>query len=666
MDVTLVSQALEWRRKFTSAFLQHQSYPGSEELPLYDALLRAISSAGLSGVDLKQSKLHVVFDQIGGLPTSCEAEVRFHDRVLEVFEQWKGVPDSPVQAYLDHKDQRLQRAERERITTVEIINEEAVLAFGRQRRTTAAPPLPTEILAQIFHNNLELYSAVHSEWNDHDNLLYLEERRTLLSCCLVERSWYSSAIHLLYLGRIHLYSTQSIRLLLRSIRENTQIAFEFRFLRVCGMPSGPDYAEAAKDLIPLCLRVQRLEGSSHALHFRKEISLPIFTELKELTVSDQIFRRLIPLLCRLPSLEALYISWLLGVDGHEGRPGAPLPNGLGASVAEAPPPFHLKTICLKQCRLSALQWKWLLGSSMSIEYARLQQVDDNSIEIGKIIGTRVKHLHFKGFADASEMGSQELADSVSLYTVLTTLHISGQMWPWTELLKNIQSSLDALHISYSNLGIQAVVHALSSGLWQKSLQSVVIHHWANSDWFYGIETAEVRDNRKSLEKACEELERWHCHDQTSGCDVFVGSSAFASSADYLVWMNIIGNRGAFSSHHAIHSLYEHTTTMRSPVSIIVITLSLLFTAFALPSTASSDADSYTSSGSLPERPVISVTHAQPVAHIMPLPLNPRFTESGDRRGLYDRFNQDVSGFNPDVYRRGVRARASSNNGDRSY
>ncbi len=232
--------------------------------------------------------------------------------------------------------------------------------------------------------------------------------------------------------------------------------------------------------------------------------LPEFTHLRELRVSNQVLSSLAPLLHRLPILELLEIVCIIDDEPPRvTRVGAPLRAGLRPSMNGVPPPvFNLKTLRLSQCQLTLAECRWLFSSSNAIDYAQLQEIHEYSIALGEVIGSSVSRLHIKGMMDVPQRGDPHLSQSLSLYTNLKALQISGKDWPWTQLLGSITSSLHAISISYSAPGTQALVSSLSDHAWQKDLETVTVYHWANVDYFYGIQQADVDAAKESLEVAC--------------------------------------------------------------------------------------------------------------------------------------------------------------------
>ncbi|KAF7796971.1 hypothetical protein EIP86_008159 [Pleurotus ostreatoroseus] len=480
----------------------------------------------------KLTQLHIVFDKLLEIPAFEERQMRFRDRVSGIFDTWTTLPDSPIPEYQEHKVQQaatalanLEQFRREASEAFEQVLAERTAEVERQRRRTVSPLLPLEILVHIFMDGLACYYAVDGAWNDDNNIEYMNERRTLAACALVARTWNAAANSLLYLGRVHLCeylglldhklsslylpdTTRSVELFLRSARENTRISSELRYLRVCGLLSGLGYAEAVRELIPLCPNLYRLEGRQDVLHFSQEISLPTFPRLKVLTASDQFFHRLAPLLMRLPALESLSLAWITGIDIRGNHwPNDPPPGGLGNKIETLPPPtFRLKEIRVTECRLNTAQWIWLLRPSTTIEYAQVQQIDESSTELCAVLGPRVRSLHVMGHFAAPQIGSLEFADSIAFFTSLRTLQISGLAWPWGEILQNLHSPLESLHYSYYDKTLTSLRLALPSLRRRTLLQSLVVHYQTNDSTFTGVTAEVVHQDRTVLEETCKELE----------------------------------------------------------------------------------------------------------------------------------------------------------------
>lgn len=287
------------------------------------------------------------------------------------------------------------------------------------------------------------------------------------------------------------------------MRENGAILANIQ--QLCGYypSSDPNFIPAFGNLVVLCVGLRYLYGEVGALVFPRKMQLPVFPALKCLRVSNQILRYLAPLLFRLPALEKLDVLY---IDDEE-LPcaimvGAPLPDGLGPLEGIPPPSFKLKTLHLSQTQLMAAQWRWLLETSTAIEYAQLQEIYESSPALSSVIGPHVKNLHIKGMMDAPQEGSPEMSQTIGLYTALSTLQVSGRNWPWSQLLRDINSPLETLAISYSKQGMEAVGRFLLDRSWQKQLQNVVVRHWVDTDHFYSIKASDAQAQRAMLAQAC--------------------------------------------------------------------------------------------------------------------------------------------------------------------
>ncbi|KDQ16006.1 hypothetical protein BOTBODRAFT_186728 [Botryobasidium botryosum FD-172 SS1] len=357
----------------------------------------------------------------------------------------------------------------------------------------------------IFKSAMQYYEPrPSSDWNDADGKAWREGINLLLSGALVAKDWYMAARRILYAGRINLHKSESVRLLLRTAREDLGTPCPIQHLLFANHQSFTKEAEfqaLATDLIICCTELQHLEGS---FSFAKSTPFPVFESLRELSVTDQLLHELAPLLQYLPNLESLNILCIIDPEQPRAvKTGTPLHDNLGAALKDIPPPrFSLKKLHLSQCEIPLSQWRWLLSSCTSIQHAQLQELKRGAVHLADVIGPAVRSLRLEGAMDHPQKGDQELANTLPAYINLTSLQINGGDWPWAQLLSDIKASLESFTISYSSAGVDNVTRVLSDSDWQPSLRCVEVYHWANVDYFYGVKASDVKDARAKMEHAC--------------------------------------------------------------------------------------------------------------------------------------------------------------------
>lgn len=511
-----IAQTKQWRKKLQPAFLNN-SLPPESEFPTYDAVFTEIEAFDMTSEHLIHSKLHVILEHISELPDiPREEEFHFKQRAATLVEKWRVLPDSPVlspevKARLAEKAARLAKKKAAEKTPAQKMAERRAAELARLStptvvmlcRTTTPPHLAHEILTHIFKCGLDA-AIPGRKWDYRRELEWRAEVNVLMSCALVTKDWSAAANRLLYTGRINLQKRESIQLLYRTIEASKKhcLIQHLHFSCYQREELQSELQSMVSQLLVRCTNLCYLEGELGAIAFTSSTQLPTFESLQFLAISNQDFTGLAPLMHRLPNLRTLDVLYFkLESQPTVRRVGAPRDRG---SVPDFPAPiFQLDSLYLSQCdSLSFSHWKWLLSSSTSIKYAQLQEIRDGSAALAEVIGPAVQSLHLKGNLDAPQVGDEEMVQVLPAFTNLESLRISGRDWPWDVLYANIRSSLESFAISYSAPGADKLVLMLNDREWQNGITAVTVHHWADTDIFYGVRAEDVKNARKKLEDAC--------------------------------------------------------------------------------------------------------------------------------------------------------------------
>ncbi|KAL6307077.1 hypothetical protein BKA93DRAFT_747824 [Sparassis latifolia] len=90
-------------------------------------------------------------------------------------------------------------------------------------------------------------------------------------------------------------------------------------------------------------------------------------------------------------------------------------------------------------------------------------------------------------------------DSHFFYRDQPLSNVSGRDWPWESMLRAIAAPLESFTLSYSTLGLTYVSTILRDHTWMPGLLDITVYHWVDTDYFYGVEQADVKADRAVLE-----------------------------------------------------------------------------------------------------------------------------------------------------------------------
>ncbi|KAG1718375.1 hypothetical protein EDB19DRAFT_1984693 [Suillus lakei] len=322
---------------------------------------------------------------------------------------------------------------------------------------SSSPLLPAEILALILR------------WDRCEEIeAWREMVNTMVSCSLVSKAWYEAARAVLFQD-IRLYNLESLRLLLRTVRERFgghcpahALHLSYPWLYLGPREHVMEFRALASEFVACCSKLRHIEGHNGTLNFSSETSLPEYPHLKKLTVSSQYLHLLAPLLHRACNLKSFEVRW--GCSGDK-----------LLEHCSPPPSFNLSTLSISQTELSASECKWLFALSFqSIESLEVDDVDVSLCYLAEIIGGFVKNLYIRR-ADRDFIGSRGIKIiSLSGFTSLRRFCVDEWDPRWALVGDNLPSSLETFAIPFCMKVVTNVVNLLRSN-WQPSLQSLDVY-----------------------------------------------------------------------------------------------------------------------------------------------------------------------------------------------